>query len=82
MPLVSCGCEIPDCKAAPHEGSPRCSASCDAPTWGETGWSGGDTAWDGALDWNVRTVDGKMVPVCRECNHMIAMLDDRPASSK
>ncbi len=75
MPSVFCGCEIPDCKASPHVGRPSCSATCDAPTWGEAGWSQGDSTWDGALDWNVRKVGEKMVPICRECNHMMAMVD-------
>lgn len=77
MPTVFCSCEIPDCKAAPHAGKPHCSASCDAPTWGEDRWSESDTSWDGALDWNVAKIGDRAVPVCRDCNHMMAVIDDR-----
>jgi hypothetical protein len=82
MAKVSCGCNVPKCKATPHVGKPRCSATCDAPTWGDDDrWSGSDTTWDGELDWNVRKIGDKIVPVCRECNLMMAMTDEESDSS-
>lgn len=69
MPIVSCGCDVPKCAAPPHTGRKACSSTAEALSWGESsGWGESEGVWDGPLDWNVRRVEERLVPVCRECN--------------
>jgi hypothetical protein len=69
VPIVNCGCEVPKCAAPPHTGRKTCSSTAEAPSWGESGgWGESEGVWDGPLDWNVRRVEERLVPVCRECN--------------
>jgi hypothetical protein len=69
VPIVNCGCEVPKCAAPPHTGRKTCSSTAEAPSWGESGgWGESEGVWDGPLDWNVRRVEERLVPFCRECN--------------
>jgi hypothetical protein len=69
VPIVNCGCDVPKCAAPPHTGRKTCSSTAEAPSWGESGgWGESEGVWDGPLDWNVRRVEERLVPVCRECN--------------
>jgi hypothetical protein len=76
VPAVNCGCNVSNCKATPHAGKKNCSSTCDAPSWGESaGWGESKEEWDGPMDWNVRRIAERLVPVCRECNLMMSMTE-------
>jgi hypothetical protein len=73
MPTVNCGCDVSNCPAPPHAGKKSCSSVADAPSWGESAaWGESEGVWDGPLDWNVRRINERLVPVCRECNLIMA----------